>query len=102
MATHATMVLKRVRRKGVPRINPKKSLPFFYGEIVIYPQGQLVEENVAIWAKTKDVFWDIRPIMGTTKCACSESYPFELYLIAKMFCFKAKSHNAVARAKRNN
>ncbi len=39
MATHATMVLKRVRRKGVPRINPKKSLSPFYGEIVIYPTG---------------------------------------------------------------
>src|SRR6267378_5402064 len=61
------MVLKRIRRKGVPRINPKKSLSPFYGEIVIYPQRQLIKKNVAIWAKAQDVFWDIRPIVGTTK-----------------------------------
>jgi hypothetical protein len=61
------MVLNSIRGKGVPRISPKKALSPFYGEIVIYPQRQLVKKNVAIWAKAQDIFWDIRPVVGATK-----------------------------------
>jgi hypothetical protein len=61
------MVLKSVRGKGVSWINPKIALSPFYGEIAIYPQRQLVKEDVAIWAKAKDVFRDIGAIVGTTE-----------------------------------
>jgi hypothetical protein len=58
------MVSKRVSGKRVLRINPKKALSPFYGEIVIYPKRQLVKKDAATWAKAKNVFWDIRPIVG--------------------------------------
>jgi hypothetical protein len=47
------MVSKRVSGKQVLRINPKKSLSPFYGEIIVYPHRQLIKKNVAIWAKAK-------------------------------------------------
>jgi hypothetical protein len=61
------MVPKSIRGKRVLRIHPKNVLSSFYREIIIYPQRQLFKKNVAIWAKAKDVSWDIRPVVGTTK-----------------------------------
>jgi hypothetical protein len=61
------MVSKSVRGKPVLRISPKKTLSPYYGEIVIYPQRQLIKKNVAIWAKAKNVFRNIRSVMGPTK-----------------------------------
>ena len=65
--THTSMVLKKVRGNRVLRINAKRTLSSFYGEIVIYPQRQLVEKDVAIRAKAKNVLGDVRSIVGTTE-----------------------------------
>jgi hypothetical protein len=53
VATHALVVLKSVRGKGVLRINPKKAISPFNGEIVI-PKRQLVKKDMAVWAKGKN------------------------------------------------
>src|SRR5258707_3254317 len=83
------MILKNVRGNRVLGISPKKALSALYREIVIYPQRQVVEKDVAIWAKAKDVFRDIRAIVGTPKrfdmadlrirtCHCYESCAADL------------------------
>jgi hypothetical protein len=51
----------------VLRISAKRTLSPFHGQIVIYPQRQLVEKDVAIRAKAKNVLRDVRSIVGTTK-----------------------------------
>jgi hypothetical protein len=58
------MVLNSIRGKGVPRISPKKVISPFYGEIVIYPQRQLIKKNVAIWAKAQDISGTSGPLWG--------------------------------------
>jgi hypothetical protein len=67
MATHASVVLKKIGRNRVLGINSKRTLSPFYGQIVIYPHGQLVEKDVAIRAKAKNVLRDVWPIVGTTE-----------------------------------
>jgi hypothetical protein len=51
----------------VLRIYAKRTLSPFNGQIVIYPQRQLVEKDVAIRARAKNVLRDVRSIVGTTK-----------------------------------
>jgi hypothetical protein len=88
-ATHAAMVLKKVRRNCVLRNNAKKPILPRYEVIVIYPQRQLVEKDVAIRAKAKNVLRDIRPVVGATEwldvtgfriraCRCYESCAADL------------------------
>jgi hypothetical protein len=50
VATHASMVLKKVSGNHVLGIDSKRTLSPFYGQIVIYPQSQFVEKDVAIRA----------------------------------------------------
>jgi hypothetical protein len=67
MATHASVVFEKVRGNRVLRINAKRTFSPLYGQIVIYPQCQLIKQNVAIRAKAKNVSRDVRSIVGTTK-----------------------------------
>jgi hypothetical protein len=48
-------------------INSKWTLTPLYGQIIIYPQSQFVEKDVAIRAKAKNVLGDVRSIVRTTE-----------------------------------
>jgi hypothetical protein len=48
-------------------MNTKTVIYPFYREIFIYPKRQLIQKHVTIRAKAKNVFCDIRPVMGTPK-----------------------------------
>jgi hypothetical protein len=65
-------------------INSKKSIAPPEQVIVVYPQRQLVEKDMAIRAQTKNVLRDIRAVVGATEwlnvtdfriraCRCYES-----------------------------
>ena len=66
------------------RINSKEPIAPPEQVIVVYPQRQLVEKDMAIRAKTKNVLRDIRAVVGATEwldvtdfriraCRCYES-----------------------------
>jgi hypothetical protein len=87
--THASMISNSVGRNLMPGINAKETFSPFNRKIVIYPMRQLVKKHVAIRAKAKDVFRDIRPIVGTPEwlemadfcvraCHCYESCAADL------------------------
>jgi hypothetical protein len=73
----------------MPGINAKETFSPFNRKIVIDPQCQLIEKHMAIRTKAKDVFRDIRPIVGAPKrlnvadfciraCHCYQLYATDL------------------------
>ena len=49
------------------RVNSKKPIASDELMIVSYPQRILIQEDMAVRAKTKNVLWDIRAIVRTTE-----------------------------------